>query len=219
MTAVDVRIYEVGPRDGLQAEAATPVHRRQAAAARDAGRCRPARDRGDLLRLTAGHPPAGRRRRAHGAASTGGPACATRCSCRTSAAWSAPSRPGSTPSASSPPPPSRTCATTSAWASTSRWPPSRPVAEAAPPRAGGCAPTSAPPSAARTRARWRRARWPTSAERLLALGVDELPISDTVGAAGPPTCVGCWTRWPRPASAPTTSPSTSTTRAARRWPT
>ncbi len=61
VTAVDVRIYEVGPRDGLQAEPTIVADRGQAALHRHAGRCRAARDRDDLARFPEGDPAAGRR--------------------------------------------------------------------------------------------------------------------------------------------------------------
>ena len=60
-----VRIYEVGPRDGLQNEAvADPDRRSRLRFIELPRRGRPARDRGDLLRVARGDPPAGRRGRA-----------------------------------------------------------------------------------------------------------------------------------------------------------
>ena len=52
-----VRIYEVGPRDGLQNEATPIPTADQAPLHRAPGRRRPARDRGDELRLAAGRSP------------------------------------------------------------------------------------------------------------------------------------------------------------------
>ena len=108
----EVRIYEVGPRDGLQAEAAVvPTDAKLAfiGMLADAGlreieatslvspKAIPQlADADELLRP-----------------SSGGPASATRSWCRTSAAWSAPSPPAWMRSASSPRRPRPTCSTTS----------------------------------------------------------------------------------------------------------
>ena len=59
-----VRIYEVGPRDGLQNEATPDPDRDQGAVHRPARRRRPARDRGDQLRRAERDPATRRCRRA-----------------------------------------------------------------------------------------------------------------------------------------------------------
>ena len=61
-----VRIYEVGPRDGLQNEVGGRPYRDQGALPRAARRRGPARDRGDLVRVADGDPAARRRRRPDG---------------------------------------------------------------------------------------------------------------------------------------------------------
>ena len=185
VTAVDVRIYEVGPRDGLQAEPTIVATEDKLRFIAHAGRCRAARDRDDLVRFPEGDPAAGRRGELLAALDR--------------RAWRAlpgagaePARPGArrrrgrgrhlpdhrrhrlvrAPQHRHEP-------------SRSRWPPS----SRSPPRpgsaAGGSAPTSAPPSAARTRARWMPAPWSAVRSGCCAMGVDELSISDTVGVAAP----------------------------------